>query len=590
MALVAIAVPLMSGELVYADGEVTSVTVGTETATPLQYSAGGTTYTWGVTGNAVLESFEYQGKSFTDLSRAELVKLRRVDLPQATGEPCGVFAENTGNWNELVPNYPARVGGTDNCDMAAMLGGRVINRGALNVFSNVGPDPKNVERVDYLFPNGLIAPLNAEAMKYAGHIVAEKRGNNPIQIAAITSLDGNGDPSAFGSLIRINAAGCAAGQLCYGVTQIEHNYSFLQNASTGEQGFVTYRGGARERVAMALVTTDKLGLSPGQRYFGFAFFAPDVNPAQHDLTKPETFPRDTADNFILPGDSADFYGGVSGWYVDDNLGDSGAGSVLSGAVYVDTNANGILDPNEAALDGVTVSLVADSNGNGVYDPGTDSVVSSTESSQDGGFHFVGVSAGLHFLVLDGDDADIPPGLQLLPGSNPIAVDVTGEDQSGLDFAFGRPLGDGTLPVAVADSVSSPQDQAITVDVLANDQDPFGAGLTLVSVGGAQNGTVTIVGNEIQYTPDFGFIGNDSFVYVMEDGAGQQATGTVSVTMLQFSDINNNGIDDYIECGCTDIRLLTGLDGIGVGGFGFGLFAFALIGLRSRRLRLERSSS
>ncbi|MEM9601450.1 MAG: Ig-like domain-containing protein [Pseudomonadota bacterium] len=558
------------------------MTVTTEAASPLRYTADGSTYLWGVADNQILESFAYRGGTYTELARAAEVRLQRVDLPQAVGEPCGVFAENTGNVTELLPDYPARLGDTGNCDMGAMLGGRIVNRGALNVFSNVGPDPKNVERIDYVFPTGLVAPLSAEALARSGHLVAEKRGNNPIKVAAITALDTRGEPAAYGPLVTVEAAGCPPGQVCYGVTQLEHRYSFLQNASTGPQGFVTFRDGATERLAMALVTSDRLGLGTGQRYFGFSFFASDVDAAQHDLLRPDTFPRDTADTFIRPGDGADFYGGVSGWYVQQGLADSGAGSLLSGAVFVDLNQNGELDTNEAAIDGATVSLIADTNANGLHDPAFDTVIASTESAGDGGFAFVGVPPGVYFVELDAQDPDIPPGLQLPAGSNPIVVNVTSGDQSGLNFTFLAPLGDGTRPVAVADTATSPQDQAIIVAVLANDIDPVGSGLTLVSASGAQNGTLTLVGSQVQYTPNPGFIGTDSFVYVMQDGIAQQATGTVSVTMLRFSDINNNGIDDYIECGCTDIRLIAGVDGIGVGGFGAGVLVVAVIGVRLRR--------
>ena len=587
-AVVSVGLALGMSSAAWADGEVTSVTVASETSTPLQYELNGTTYTWGIGGNQVLQSFDYAGKTFDYLINADTVRLRRVDLPQASGEPCGVFAENTGNWNELIPNYPARTDGSGNCDMASMLGGRVMNRGALNVFSNVGPDPKNVERIDYLFQNGLVAPLSASALAQSGHVVAEKRGNNAIKIAAITGVDGSGDPSSYGPLVTVNAAGCGAGEVCYGVTQIGHNYSFLQNASTGEQGYVSYRGGESENLAMAFVSSERLGLTPGQRYYGFSFFAPDVDAARHDLTDPTTFPRDSADNDILPGDGADFYGGVSGWFVANDLSDDGS-SMLSGAVFVDLDRDGVLDPGEAALDGVTVSLVADTNGNGVYDPGVDQVLTTTESGADGGFFFAGVPAGRHFVVLDADDTDIPPSLQLPAGTNPITVDVVGGEQSGLNFAFALPLGDDTLPRAVSDSVASPQDQPITIDVLANDIDPVGGGLTLVSVGSAQNGTAAISGTQVTYTPNFGHIGNDSFVYVIEDSVGQQATGTVTVNMLQFSDINDNGIDDYIECGCTDIRLIAGVDGVGVGGMGLGFFSVAAFGLLARLRRLTSLS-
>lgn len=573
----------------FAAGEVTSVIVLNEGATPTLYTAEGTDYLWGITGNQVLDGFVFEGDTYSDVARAAEVTLRRVDTPLASGEPCGVFAESTGAFNQLAPGYPARFGDSGNCDMAAMLSGGVINRGALDVFSNVGPNPKNVERIDYIYPTGIVAALSEQGLRRSGHLVAEKRGNNAIQLAAITALDAAGVPSAFGPLIRVNAVGCASTELCYGATQLQHNYSFLQNASTGEQGFVTFKGSAVENVAMAMVTAERLGLTTGQRYFGFAFFARDVDPAIHDLVRPETFPVDTADNFILPGDGADFYGGVSRLYVQENLGASGAGSLLSGAVFVDIDSDEALGSDEAALEGITVSIFTDTNGNGVYDVGEDASLAVTESDHEGLFNFIGVPSGRHFILLDESDPDLPPGLILPESSNPITVDVEAADQTDLDFPFAVLISDSTRPVAVADRVRSPQDQFIDIDALANDIDPRGLGLSIVSVGSAQSGSAQIIvsasgTDQIRYTPNTGQVGGDSFVYTIRDGVGQEATGTVTVVMLAFSDINDNGIDDFIECGCTDIRVIAGLDGVGVGAVGAGLFLIALFGFRTRRCK------
>jgi hypothetical protein len=67
-------------------------------------------------------------------------------------------------------------------------------------------------------------------------------------------------------------------------------------------------------------------------------------------------------------------------------------------------------------------------------------------------------------------------------------------------------------------------------VLANDSDPEGDSLSLVSVTDSPNGTTTISGGNVVYTPDSGYVGSDSFVYTASDGNGGTDTATVSVTV------------------------------------------------------------
>jgi len=69
-----------------------------------------------------------------------------------------------------------------------------------------------------------------------------------------------------------------------------------------------------------------------------------------------------------------------------------------------------------------------------------------------------------------------------------------------------------------------------LDVLANDSDPDGDPLTIVSVSAPGHGQATISGNEILYTPVAGFSGTDSFTYTIDDGFGGQATATVTVAV------------------------------------------------------------
>jgi outer membrane protein OmpA-like peptidoglycan-associated protein len=86
------------------------------------------------------------------------------------------------------------------------------------------------------------------------------------------------------------------------------------------------------------------------------------------------------------------------------------------------------------------------------------------------------------------------------------------------------------PVAVNDTATVRNDATATIAVLANDSDPDGDALTLVSVGTAANGTATVAGTSISYVPNARFTGVDSFTYVIRDPSGLTATARVEVTV------------------------------------------------------------
>jgi Ca2+-binding RTX toxin-like protein len=71
---------------------------------------------------------------------------------------------------------------------------------------------------------------------------------------------------------------------------------------------------------------------------------------------------------------------------------------------------------------------------------------------------------------------------------------------------------------------------LAVSLLENDVDPDGDTLTIVGAVGGARGAVSINGlGDIVYTPEFGFMGSDSFQYTVSDGTAT-ATATVFVTV------------------------------------------------------------
>ncbi|MEQ1438784.1 Ig-like domain-containing protein [Fontimonas sp. SYSU GA230001] len=94
------------------------------------------------------------------------------------------------------------------------------------------------------------------------------------------------------------------------------------------------------------------------------------------------------------------------------------------------------------------------------------------------------------------------------------------------------------PVAVPDVYTVQTDSTATsLDVIANDIDSAGGGLTLSSVTQVSTvppgspGTVEIVDNALSYAPAAGFIGAETLQYTVTDANGATATTIVLITVL-----------------------------------------------------------
>ncbi len=207
----------------FSKGEVSRIFAHKESANNTTYSVNGTKYKWGRGDNLVIDGFEYAGHRYNYVSNSSIIKIRRVDNSYATGEPCGLFAERKGNKGNytLETDYLQTNG---SCDMAKVMGGRVINIGALDLFKNVSNNwdtAKNIERVDFISPNGIIAPAKSSDLTKAGHIVTEKSGNNELRIAPILSIDANNNPTSYGNLVRVMPHSSSSSYIRYKNCNIE---------------------------------------------------------------------------------------------------------------------------------------------------------------------------------------------------------------------------------------------------------------------------------------------------------------------------------------------------------------------------------
>ena len=91
------------------------------------------------------------------------------------------------------------------------------------------------------------------------------------------------------------------------------------------------------------------------------------------------------------------------------------------------------------------------------------------------------------------------------------------------------------PIANPSAVTTNEDTAVRVPVLANDSDPENNPLTVIAAS-APNGTVVInPDGTVTYTPNANFNGVDTITYQISDGKGGTAISTVSVTVTPVND-------------------------------------------------------
>ena len=91
------------------------------------------------------------------------------------------------------------------------------------------------------------------------------------------------------------------------------------------------------------------------------------------------------------------------------------------------------------------------------------------------------------------------------------------------------------PIANADSAIIDEDAApILINVLANDSDVDGDSLTISAVS-ADTGSVSVISNQIQYTPETNSNGLATVTYTVSDSSGGTSTTTLTITITPVND-------------------------------------------------------
>jgi hypothetical protein len=177
--------------------------------------------------------------------------------------------------------------------------------------------------------------------------------------------------------------------------------------------------------------------------------------------------------------------------------DDSATTPFNKAVAIDVLANDV-DPNSLAL---TVTQVGAATHGAVQINGSNTVTYTPQSTYSG-------SDAFSYTVSNGHG-----------GTATANVSITVQ----------QPL----PPIAVDDTPATPFGKAVKIIVLANDSDPNGLPLSVVSATAPQIFTANVTinaDNTITYTPDPEFAGVDTFSYTIENTVHLQATATVTVNV------------------------------------------------------------
>lgn len=167
---------------------------------------------------------------------------------------------------------------------------------------------------------------------------------------------------------------------------------------------------------------------------------------------------------------------------------------------------------------------------------------------------VDVSTGLEACTLDGSTATCSLGDLSAGDSTSFTIAATVTASTG-QLTFGVSATSSTTdpatdnntasvsisvnqaPVANNDSVSVEENSSVVINVLTNDSDDTGLDSSTVTVvTQPSNGSVSVSGGNITYTPTADFTGSDSFSYTVNDDNGVVSnTATVSISVTEKSE-------------------------------------------------------
>lgn len=286
----------------------TGLTTSSYVATSPSDASGGitasTSYTvsYGQTQNQFITDYTVGGNTFNNFVLPDTLIIRRTDA----GRQLIIFYEynsiDTGpDPDEIILN-PEQQGEED-----ILYQSGLSNVGYDNILTNSATNFANVERIDIIYFSGVVTSSPSTAV----FPIVERGGNDDIRVAAISSLDSNGDPDGYyPTVVRISNDGTTDwGNL--GQTHV----SLVMRRQDAISNPIPVQVLGTQNINGSAVAFDEFGVTANDIVYGYSIFADDVTVTGSDLvdfTNSTNYPTGTTVSGL------DLIAGISTAVASDN--------------------------------------------------------------------------------------------------------------------------------------------------------------------------------------------------------------------------------------------------------------------------------
>ena len=254
------------------------------------------TYKFGAAAQATdhvkqLDSFTIGGETYSYVQNANsYVKLRRVNNTVVNTNRQLLWVEKAASATDKTI---AVVNPYDE-NMESVFSGNSLSQGTDNLFANQGDgngNNNNIERLDVIFQGGIIAESN----KKVGFALFERGADNahdPFVIAAISAVDVDGNPTAYGNPLRVSATQWG------NIPASTINYYVVRRDPATEPNLRMSTSGT-QNIGGVFVSLNDLGVDTDTKIYGYSIIAYDL-PASAtsanlvDYTNSNFFPTNTS--------------------------------------------------------------------------------------------------------------------------------------------------------------------------------------------------------------------------------------------------------------------------------------------------------
>lgn len=240
-----------------------------------------TSYTvnYGQVQNLIATSYIAGGITYDRFVTPDTLIIRRTDA----GRQLIIFYEfdNVNNTTDVIT-----IEAEQQTNEEALYESGLLNVGYDNVLVNSSTNFANVERIDILYFTGIVTSTPGTAV----FPIIERGGNDDIKVAAIKTLDSDGNPTEYyPNVIRVSNDGASD----WGDSGIGHSSLVLRRQDADSDPLPQTTLGSQNIFGSAVSFSD-FGILSNEIVFGYSIFADDVDENTVDITDITAFPTNTS--------------------------------------------------------------------------------------------------------------------------------------------------------------------------------------------------------------------------------------------------------------------------------------------------------